>query len=135
MQALEPTSPDILEAAWVLYPLCLGAITLTMEIFSFTFSKQSWKTAPWKDLDHLLTEGVMFFVMGLVFLVSVFMPYENPIEYLLGPNIIQMLPSFVAELPYKVGFWILGGLTMAMPAYIATKIILWRKMSSIQTNG
>jgi len=134
MQALEPTSPDILEAAWMLYPLCLGAITLTMGIFSLVFSKQSWKVTPWKDLEHLLTEGVAFFALGLVFLVSAFMPYENPIEYLLGPNITQMLPSPVANLPYKVGFWFLGGLVVAMPAYIITKIILWRKRSGMQTS-
>lgn len=134
MQALEPTSSDILEAAWMLYPVCLGAITLTMGMFSFAFSKQSWKTTSWKDFEHLLTEGVMFFVMGLVFLVSAFMPYEDPIEYLLGPNILQMLPPPVAELPYKVGFWFLGGLVFAMPAYLVTKIVLWRKRSSMQTN-
>ena len=127
MQALEPTSPDILEAAWMLYPLCLGTITLTMGIFSLVFSKQSWKTTPWKDLKHLLTEGVAFFALGLVFLVSVFIPYETPIENLLGPKIIQMLPPPVANLPYKVGFWFLGGLIAATPAYIITKIILWRK--------
>jgi len=135
MQSLEPTSPDMLEAAWMLYPVCLGAITLTMGIFSFAFSKQSWKAAPWKDLEHLLTDGVMSFAMGLVFLVSAFIPYETPIEYLLGPDIIQMLPPPVAWLPYKVGFWFLGGLIIATPAYIATKIILWRKRSSTQTNG
>jgi hypothetical protein len=60
------------------------------------------------------------------------MPYENPIESLLGPNIIQMLPSIVADLPYKVGFWFLGGLVVAVPAYIITKIILWRKRYSMQ---
>ena len=135
MQSLEPTSPDMLEAAWMLYPICLGAITLTMGIFSFAFSKQSWKAAPWKDVEHLLTDGVMSFVMGLVFLVSAFVPYETPIEYLLGPNVIQMLPPPVAWLPYKVGFWFLGGLIIATPAYIATKIILWRKRSRVQTNG
>jgi len=134
MQSLEPTSPEIVEAAWMLYPICLGVITLTMGMFSFVFSKQSWKTAPWKDLEHLLTEGVMFFTMGLVFLVSAFMPYESPIEYLLGPNIIQMLPPLVADLPYKVGFWFLGGLIIAIPAYIATKIVLWRKRSSIKAD-
>jgi len=127
MQSLEPTSPDMLEAAWMLYPVCLGAITLTMGIFSFAFSKQSWKVAPWKDLEHLLTDGVMFFVMGVVFLVSTFIPYGIPIEYLLGPNLIQMLPPPVAWLPYKVGFWFLGGLVVATPAYIAAKIFLWRE--------
>jgi len=134
MQALEPTSAGILEAAWMLYPLCLGSVTLTMGIFSLVFSRQSWRAAPWKDLEHLFTEGVMFFVMGLVFLVSAFIPYENPIEYLLGPDIIQMLPAPVASLPYKVGFWFLGGLVVAMPAYIITKIILWRKRPSLQAS-
>ena len=134
MESLQPTSSDILEAAWMLYPICLGTITLTMGIFSFAFSKQSWKATPWKDLDHLLTDGIIFFVMGLVFLVSTFMPYETTVEYLLGPNIIQMLPSAVANLPYKVGFWFLGGLVLAMPASIAAKIILWRKRSSMPTN-
>lgn len=130
MQSLEPTSLDMLEVAWMLYPICLGAITLTMGTFSFAFSRQSWKVAPWKDLVHLLTDGVAFFVMGLVFLVSAFIPYETPIQYLLGPNIIQMLPPPVAELPYKVGFWFLGGLTMATPTYLVVRIILWRKRSS-----
>jgi hypothetical protein len=127
MQSLAPTSPAILEAAWLLYPICLGVITLTMGLFSFVFSNQSWKTAPWKDLEHLLTEGVVFFMMGFVFLVSAFMPYEKTILDLLGSSILQMLPSSIAGLPYKVGFWFLGGLIIALPVYILTKIILWRK--------
>jgi hypothetical protein len=134
MQSLQPTTPDILEAAWMLYPICLGVITLTSGIFSFAFSKQSRKAAPLKDLEHLLTDGVMTFVMGLVFLASAFMPYEITVEQLLGQNIIQMLPSAIAKLPYKVGFWFVGGLVMAIPAYIAAKIVLWRKRSSMTTN-
>jgi hypothetical protein len=132
MQSIEPTSPDILEAAWKLYPICLSAITITMGLFSFTFSKQSWKTAPWKDFVHLLTEGVMFFVMGLVFLFSAFMPYEHSIKDVLDPSIIQILPPPVASLPFKVGFWFLGGIVVAVPAYILTKIVLWRKKAKMQ---
>jgi hypothetical protein len=135
MQSLQPTSPDILEAAWMLYPICLSVITLTSGLFSFAFSKQSWKAAPLKDLEHLLTDGVMLFVMGLVFLVSAFMPYEITVEHLLGQSIIQMLPSAVAKLPYKVGFWFVGGFVMATPAYIAARIVLWRKRSSMPTSG
>ena len=136
MQSLEPTSLDMLEAAWMLYPICLGAITLTMGIFSFAFSKQSWRVAPWKDLVHLLTDGVAFFMIGLVFLTSAFIPYETPLENLLGLNLVQMLPPPIAELPYKVGFWFLGGFVLAMPAYVVVRIALWRKkLSHSQTNG
>jgi len=46
MQVIEPTSSAILEAAFTLYPICLAAVTLTMGILSFAFSKQSWKTIP-----------------------------------------------------------------------------------------
>lgn len=72
MQLIEPASSVLLEVAFMLYPLCLSAITLTMGILGFAFSKRSWKAAPWKDFVHLLTEGVMSFVMGLVFLISAF---------------------------------------------------------------
>ncbi len=72
MQLIEPTSSVLLEVAFMLYPLCLSAITLTMGILSFAFSKQNWKAAPWKNFVHLLTEGAMSFVMGLVFLISAF---------------------------------------------------------------
>ncbi len=127
MQSIEPTSPDILEAAFVLYPLCLSAITITMGLFSFTFSKQSGKTAPWKDFAHLLSDGVASFVMGLVFLISAFIPYEKSIEDALGSIILFQLPPEIVNLPFKVGFWFLGGIIIVMPALIITRIILWLK--------
>lgn len=55
MQFLEPTSSDLLEGAFMLYPICLFAITVTVGIFSFAFSKQSRKTAPWEDFVHILS--------------------------------------------------------------------------------
>jgi len=61
MQFLEPTSSDLLAGAFMLYPICLSAITITVGVFSFAFYKQSAKTAPWKDLMHLVSEGVGFF--------------------------------------------------------------------------
>jgi hypothetical protein len=125
MQFLEPTSPDLLEGAFLLYPICLSAITITVGIFSFAFSKQSWKTAPWKDLAHLLSEGVGAFVMGLVFLISAFMPYELSIEDMMG--MILRFPPEIANLPFKVGFWLLGGLLAATPAMLVTTIILRAK--------
>jgi hypothetical protein len=65
MQFIEPTSSEVFEAAFTLYPICLCAITVTAGIFSFAFSKQSWGTVPWKDFAHRLSDGVMLFVMGL----------------------------------------------------------------------
>jgi hypothetical protein len=127
MQIIEPTSLDILEAAFVLYPICLSAITITMGIFSFSFSKQSWKTTPWKDFVHLLSDGAASFAMGLVFLISAFIPYEKSIKDVLGSSIISLLPPGAADFPFKVGFWFLGGIAIAMPAYIVTRIILWFK--------
>jgi hypothetical protein len=125
MQLLEPTSSDLLGGAFMLYPICLSAITITVGIFSFAFSKQSGKTAPWEDLVHLLTEGVGAFVMGLVFLISAFMPYETSIKDVLGQ--ILPLPPEIAELPFKVGFWFLGGILIAIPAFIVARSILWLK--------
>jgi hypothetical protein len=104
MQVIEPTSPTILEAAFTLYPICLAAVTLTMGILSFAFSKQSWKTIPWKDFVHLLTEGVGAFVMGIIFLVS-----------------------------FKIGLWFSGGIIIALPALIISKIIIEHKRLSMQT--
>ena len=127
MQSIEPTSSEILEAAFTLYPICLCAITITTGIFSFAFSMQSWKTAPWKDFVHLLSDGVISFVMGLVFLISAFMPYEKSIKDVLAPSFISRLPPGVASLPFKVGFWFLGGIAVAMPAGIVTRLILWLK--------
>lgn len=118
---------EMLEAAFTLYPLCLSAITITMGVFSFAFSKQSGKTAPWKDLVHLLTEGAAAFVMGIVFLISAFIPYGKSIKDVLDPSIISQLPPEVANLPFKVGFWFLGGIAMVTPAYIVTRLILWLK--------
>lgn len=132
MQAIEPTSPPILEAAFMLYPICLAAVTLTLGILSFIFSKQSWKTIPWKDFVHLLTEGVAAFVMGIIFLISAFIPYENQIKDVLGPGIIQILPPPLPDVPFKLGLWFLGGIILALPALIISKIILERKRLSMQ---
>ena len=84
MKFLEPTSSDLLGGAFLLCPMCLSAITITVGIFSFAFAKQSWKTAPWEDLVHLLSEGVGAFVMGIVFFISAFMQYELSIEDVIG---------------------------------------------------
>ena len=75
MQSIEPSSSEILEAAFKLYSFCLCDVTLTMGILGFAFAKQSWKIAPWKDPVHLLDEGVGALVIGLVFLISGFMPF------------------------------------------------------------
>ena len=128
MQSIEPTFSEVLEAAFSLYCVCLCAIPITMGMFSFAFSKQNWKnlTIPWKDFVHLLSEGVGAFALGLVFLISAFMPYYQ-IKDVLDPSIISQLPPGVANLPFKVGFWFLGGITMALPAYTVTRLILWLK--------
>jgi hypothetical protein len=122
MQFLEPTSSDLLAGAFMLYPICLSAITTTVGVFSFAFYKQSGKTAPWKDVVHLVSEGVGFFLWGLAFLFSAFIPYELSIEDVLGT--ILPLPPEIANLPSKVGFWFLGGLVVAIPAGIIVTIIL-----------
>jgi hypothetical protein len=122
MQFLEPTSSDLLAGAFMLYPICLSAITITVGVFSFAFYKQSGRTAPWKDVAHLVSEGVGFFLWGLVFLFSAFIPYELSIEDVLGT--ILPLPPEIANLPSKVGFWFLGGLVVAIPAVIVVTIIL-----------
>jgi hypothetical protein len=97
-----------------------------MGILSFTFAKQSWKIAPWKDLVHLLDEGVGAFVMGLVFLVSAFTPFEKAIKDVLDPNILSYLPSVFANFPSNIGLWVLG-FFIALTAAILTRIILWLK--------
>jgi hypothetical protein len=135
MQTIEPTSPVVLEAAFVLYPICLAAVTLTIGILSFTFSKQSWRTVHWKDFVHLLTEGVAYFVMGIIFLVSAFIPYENLIKDVLDQSIIQVLPSPIPDLPFKVGFWFLGGIIVALPAYIISKTVIEHKRLGIQAKS
>jgi len=61
------------------------------------------------------------------FLISTFIPYEKAIKDALDPSIISLLPSEVASLPFKVGFWFLGGIVMVLPAYTITHIILWLK--------
>jgi hypothetical protein len=134
MQLIEPSSTVLLESAFMLYPICLSAVTLTMGTLSFAFSKQSWKTTPWKDFVHLLTEGIAFFVMGIIFLISAFIPYENLIKDVLDSSITQMLPTAIAEIPFKVGFWFLGGIILAMPAYVISKIIIERKKPGKRTN-
>ena len=132
MQVIEPTSPAILEAAFTLYPICLAAVTLTMGILSFAFSKQSWKTIPWKDFVHLLTEGVGAFVMGIIFLVSAFIPYENQIKDMLDLSIIQILPPPIPDISFKIGLWFSGGIILALPALIISKIIIEHKRLSMQ---
>jgi hypothetical protein len=127
IQFIVPSSLEVFEAAFSLYSFCLCAITITMGIFSFAFSKQSWKTAPWKDFVHQLYEGVGAFVMGLVFLISAFMPYSKPIKDVLSLSIISHLPPAIGNLPSNVGFWLLGALIMVVPAAAATRIILWYK--------
>ena len=127
MQSIEPSSSEVFEAAFKLYSLCLCDVTLTMGILSFAFAKQSWKVAPWKDLVHLLDEGVGAFAMGLVFLISAFMPFETLIKDVLDPDILSFLPSVFANFPSNIGFWILGGFAIALPAAIITRIILWLK--------
>ena len=126
MQSIEPSSPEVLEAAFKLYSFCLCDVTLTMGILSFAFAKQSWKIAPWKDFVHLLDEGVGAFVMGLVFLVSAFMPFEKAIKDVLDPGILSYLPPVFANFPSNIGFWILG-FFIALVAAIVTRIILWLK--------
>ena len=127
MQSIEPSSPEVLGAAFTLYSFCLCDVTLTMGIFSFAFAKQSWKIAPWNDLVHLLDEGVGAFVMGIVFLASAFMPFEKTIKDVLDPSILSYLPSMFANFPSNIGFWILGFFIIALPAAIITRIILWLK--------
>jgi hypothetical protein len=127
MQSIEPSSPEVLEAAFKLYSFCLCDVTITMGILSFAFAKQSWKIAPWKDFVHLFDEGVGSFLMGLVFLVSAFMPFEKTIKDVLDTGILSYLPSVFANFPSNIGFWILGFFTIALPATIVTRIILWLK--------
>ena len=127
MQFIEPTSSDILSGAFMLYSLCLCAVTLTVGIFSFAFSMQSGRTASWKDFVHVLSDGAGSFVLGLVFLMSAFMPYEKSIKDVLGPSITSQLPPGIASLPFKVGFWFLGGIALALPAFIVASLVLWLK--------
>lgn len=127
MQFIEPTSIEVLEAALTLYSLCMCAIALTTGIFSFAFTRQSCRKAPWKDLSHLLQGGSMSFAMGLVFLISVFIPYEKTTGDMLGGAIVSLLPPQALHLPLKVGFWFLGGVAIAIPVNIVTRLILWVK--------
>ena len=127
METIAPSSSEVLEAAFRLYSFCLCAVTLTMGILSFAFSKQSWKVAPWDDHVHLLDEGVGAFVMGFVFLVSAFIPFEKTLGDVLDPGIFSLLPSMFANFPSNIGLWVVGSLTLALPAAIITRIILWLK--------
>ena len=122
MQLLEPTSLDLLGGAFMLYPICLSAVTITVGIFSFAFYKQSGNAAPRKDLVHLVSEDVGFFFFGLVFLFSAFMPFELSVADVLGTFL--PLPPEIANLPFKVGFWFLGGLVITLPAVIIATVIL-----------
>jgi hypothetical protein len=127
MQSIAPSSPEVLEAAFMLYSICLSAICITMGIFSFAFSKQSWRTAPWKDFVHQLYEGVGAFVMGFVFLISAFLPFGKALKDVLDPGIISHLPQVIANMPSNIGFWLLGGITLVLPATITARAILWLK--------
>lgn len=63
-------------------------------------------------------------MMSLVFLISAFMPYEMSIKDVLDPML--QVPPEIANLPLKVGFWLFGGILIAMPAVIVTRLILSR---------
>jgi len=126
MQSMAPSSPEVLEAAFMLYSICLSVISITMGVFSFAFSKQSWRTAPWKDFVHQLYEGVGAFVMGFVFLISAFFPFGKTLKDVLDPSITSHLP-LVANMPSNIGFWLLGGITLVLPAAITARVILWLK--------
>ena len=123
MQFLVPTSSEVLEGAFLLYPLCLCVITLTVGLFSFVFVRQRGQTAPRGDLIHLLSEGVGSFVMGLVFLVSAFVPYALTMADVFGS---LTLPTAIAVLPFKIGIWLLGAILFATPAVIVTRHIMLR---------
>ena len=127
MQALQPSSFEVIEAAFKLYSLRLCNVTLTMGTLSFAYAKQSWRVAPWRDFMHLLDEGVGAFVMGFVFLLSAFLPFGNTLGDTLSPSILSFLPSIFANFPSNIGFWVLGALIMALPAAIITRIALWLK--------
>jgi len=81
---------------------------------------------------HLLTEGVGAFVMGIIFLVSAFIPYENQIKDMLDPSIIQILPPPIPDISFKIGLWFSGGIILALPALIISKIIIEHKRLSMQ---
>ena len=124
MQFLEQTSLEILEASLMLYPFCMAVISMNMGIFSFVFSKQSKKTIPWDDFTHLLSDGVGSFVMGLVFLISVFIPLERTLGDVLPSDILSTLPANAEGIPFKIVFWFLGGIVLAGPAILVTNLIL-----------
>jgi len=129
MQFLEPTSFELLEGAFILYPLCLSAITITVGIFSFAFSRQSGRSAPREDLVHLLSEGVGSFIMGLMFLISAFIPYNISVEDVVDPML--QLPPEILNLPFKIGFWFLGSIITALPAVIVTRLIMVRRREKL----
>ena len=124
LQFLEPTSSEVLEGAFLLYPLCLCVITLTVGLFSFVFVRQRGQTAPRGDLIHLLSEGVGSFVMGVIFLVSAFLPYTPSMTDVFGS---LTLPAAIANLPFKIGIWLLGAILFATPAVIITRHIMSRR--------
>jgi hypothetical protein len=127
MQSIAPSSPEILEAAFMLYSICLSATSITMGIFSFAFSKQSWGTVPWRDFVHQFYEGVGAFVMGFVFLISAFLPFGKALKEVLDFGVISYLPQVVANMPSNIGFWLLGGITLVLPAAIIARVILQLK--------
>jgi hypothetical protein len=128
MQFLEPISSDLVSGAFMLYPICLSAVTITVGLFSFAFYIQSRKIASKKDVVHLVSEGIGLFLLGLIFLFSAFMPYELTLEDVFG-TIIQLSPE-IMNLPFKVGFWFLGGLIIVLPAVIVITIIMKNKKYS-----
>ncbi len=127
MRFIEPTSTEVLEAALTLYSLCMCVIAFTTGMFSFTFMVQSGKKAPWRDLSHLLQDGSLSLAMGLVFLISAFIPYEKTAGDMLARAIASHLPPQALLLPLKVGFWFLGGVAIGIPVGIVTRLILWFK--------
>ena len=61
-------------------------------------------------------------MLGLIFLISAFISYEVSIEGVLGP--ILPLPPEIMNLPFKIGFWFLGGLILVLPAVIVISLIM-----------
>jgi len=61
--------------------------------------------------------------MGIIFLISVFIPLERTLADVLPFNVLSKLPP-VEWIPFKVAFWFLGGVALAGPAVLITNLIL-----------
>jgi hypothetical protein len=70
--------------------------------------------------------------MGIIFLISAFIPYENLTKDVLDPSIIQILPPPIPDMPFKLVFWFFGGIILALPALIISKIVIEHKRLSMQ---